>query len=408
MNQFNIKSRKKSNLIELLSTNIDKRRKYYIFLTTCYFSPDSAKAVINDLSKLLKIAEIYIYIDRKTAIAIGKEKLKTFVNSCGSDFNIELYAVDSHNLFHSKAYAAISYDDDNQINCGSLVIGSANLTGNGVTSRNGNIESLLETQEIDHLISFTRQLDSLKTLSIDDIDSFNEADNFNFKYALLQEGFFVHKWSDNLAQYLSVRYYLNDNGKERISDSAFSKAGFSIETATISKRYFNFDYNPPHLDKTETLTRQYGIETYLGYWIPYEAAESLIDQNEFDKFKKKLEQQLIEQLSHIKENIQEDLEFLCAEKVIDKPESNIPESFEDKTKKLLDNDFKLKRIFSKYEAFQLPYDISQKDEIEGLFDEMLDLIESRKNKNTSMKAFLRAIETVSLDEFNKTIEKSIK
>lgn len=406
MNQFNIKNCKKSNLIELLSTNIDKRRKYYVFLTTCYFSPDSAKAVITDLSKILKIAEIYIYIDRKTAIAIGKEKLKKFINSYNNDFNVELYAVDSHNLFHSKAYAAISYDGD-QINCGSLVIGSANLTGNGITSRNGNIESLLETQETDHLINFTRQLDLLNTLSIDDIDDFNDADKLNFKYALLQEGFFIHKWSDNLAQYLSVRYYLNDSGKERISDSAFSRAGFSIETATISKRYFNFDYNPPHLDKAKTLTKQYGIETYLGYWIPYKAAESLIDQTEFDKFRKNLEQQLTKQLSHIKENIQEDLDFLCSEKVIDKPESNIPESFEDKTKKLLGNDFKLKRIFSKYEAFQLPYDISQKDEIEELFNEMLDLIESRKKKNTSMKAFLRAIDTVSLDEFNKAIEESI-
>jgi len=66
---LHIKSNKKNQLIELLSKTPDKRRNHILYLCSCYFSPESARGIINDLNDLFKLSEVVIYIDRKTALA---------------------------------------------------------------------------------------------------------------------------------------------------------------------------------------------------------------------------------------------------------------------------------------------------------------------------------------------------
>ena len=272
INQINIKSYKKGKLLELLEKTQDKRRYHNLYLLSCYFSQDSARKLINDINDVVYLREVQIYIDRKTAVSIGEGDLYRFCESF-EDVNVKLHAVDANCLFHSKAYALISFDENNKIYCGSLVIGSANLTGQGLTNRSGNIESLLDTQDRTMLSQFIKQIGSLRIIPIEDLEEYRNSQEYNFKYALLQEGAFIHKWMGNLGQYLSVRYQLNENGRRRIGDDSFRQAGFNIEAATISKMYFNFDYEPPHLEGSKNLTRNYGIETYLGYWMPTSAIE---------------------------------------------------------------------------------------------------------------------------------------
>lgn len=406
-NQLHIKSFKKSKLIDLLLRTADKRRYHYLYLTSCYFSPQSAKNLINDLNNSIRLSEVVVYIDRKTAVSLGRDYLTTFCNSF-RNVDVKMYAIDTEYLFHSKAYALISYDEDDEISCGSLVIGSANLTGNGLTNRSGNIECLLHTSDIDLLQEFVEQIDSANVLKIQDIEKFSNAEEYNFKYALLQEGAFIHKWADNLGQYLAVRYKLNDKGKEKIGDPAFKQAGFNIETATISKKYFIFDYEPPHLENAENLTRNYGIETYLGYWLPSLALETLFDQGELEEFKNRLFGELDRQMEEIKHQITQDLEYLKEENIIEITDSDPVELFDRKAGELRSNDLKLKRIFSKYEIFYLPYDIRQKEKIEELFEEMIGLCEARKKRNATMKAFIDSISLSSLNVFRERIAETIE
>jgi hypothetical protein len=359
------------------------------------------------MKELINLTEVKIYIDRKTACCIGKTELTKF-NKSFKDIKVNLYAVETEYLFHTKAYAIISNNDDDSIVCGSLVIGSANLTGSGLTSKYGNIESLLDTQDNDCLTHFIEQILSLKLLTVEEIEKFKNADDFSFKYALLQEGCFIHKWLDNLGQYLSTRYQLNEKGKEKIGDETFRNAGFNIETATISKRYFRFEYEPPHLEDAENLTRNYGIETYLGHWIPNAALETLFEQNAFEEFKNNLKNEIELQIENIRKSIAQDLEYLKSEDIIQVTESNPIELFEKKVAELFENELKLKRIFSKYEIFNLPYDISQKENIEELFEEMVSLSESRSRKNIAMKAFLNALTKPSLDDFRDLINENIE
>jgi len=354
----------------------DKRRRHCLYLASCYFTPESAKSLINSMKSI-------------------------------KDIKVNLYAVETEYLFHTKAYAIISNNDDYSIVCGSLVIGSANLTGSGLTSKYGNIESFLDTQDNDCLTHFIEQISSLKLLTVEDIEKFKNADDFSFKYALLKEGCFIHKWLDNLGQYLSTRYQLNEKGKEKIGDETFRNAGFNIETATISKRYFKFEYEPPHLEDAENLTRNYGIETYLGYWIPNAALETLFEQNAFEEFKNNLKNEIELQIENIKKCIAQDMKYLKSEDIIQVTESNPIELFEKKVTELFENELKLKRIFSKYEIFNLPYDISQKEDIEELFEEMVSLSESRSRKNVAMKAFLNALTKPSLDDFRDLLNENI-
>ena len=405
-NHINIKTLKKNKLIELLMKSPDKRRRHCLYLASCYFTRDSAKALINNMKELINLTEVKIYIDRKTACCIGKADLTKFYKSF-NDIKVNIYAVETEYLFHTKAYAIISTDNDDSIVCGSLVIGSANLTGSGLTSKYGNIESLLDTQDNTYLIHFIEEILNLKLLAVENIEQFKNADDFSFKFALLQEGCFVHKWSDNLGAYLSTRYQLNEKGKEKIGDESFKNAGFNIETATISKRYFKFDYEPPHLENADNLKRNYGIETFLGHWIPNAALETLFEQNAFDEFKNNLKNEVELQAENISISIARDLEYLKSEDVIHVTDSNPIELFEKKVAELFENEFKLQRIFSKYEIFNLPYDTSQKTDIEELFEEMVSLSESRTKKNIAMKAFLNALTKPSLDDFRDLINENI-
>ena len=400
MRKINIKSSKKKSLVELL-LKTDKRRYHCLYLASCYFTPDAAESVINYVRQSIYLSKVIVYIDRKTACCIGKDELTKLCRKFDS-LSVELYAVDADCLFHTKAYALVSFDGNN-IHCGSLVVGSANLTGNGVINKYGNIESILDTQDIGLLDEFVAQMEKLKLLKIEEIDKFKSADSFNFRYALIQEGSFIHKWTDNLEQYLSVRYYLNENGRAKVANEAFTNAGFNMEAATISKRYFNFDYEPPHLENSENLTRNYGVETYLGYWIPNSALESLFEKDQFELFKHTLNQQLSAQMADIESSIQSDLLYLKSENVIQVTDSEPAELLKNKVKDLQTNELKLKRIFSKYEIFSLPFDISQKNKINELFEEMLSFIESRKKKNIAMKAFLGAISESSLEAFREQI-----
>ena len=215
----------------------------------------------------------------------------------------------------------------------------------------GNIESLLDTQDVDLVSEFIKGINKLKLLSIDEIDDFkNKSSSFVFKYALLLEGSFVHKWSDSLGQYLAVKYQLSDYGRDRIDgDDIFKKAGFNVDSATISKRYFKFNFESPHLEKNENLIRNFGIETYLGHWVANSALEEIFESDMFDEFCNYLKEEIYLQLDGMEKEIEKDTNYLKLEKMIDESDSNFFQSLKSKTDTLLKNKEKLKRIFSKYD-----------------------------------------------------------
>lgn len=400
--RLHIRSMKKQRLAEMLG-NIDKRRYHTLHLCSCYFDDDAARKLITEVQEFARISDVRIFIDRRAAIEYGGDYLKKFCDSF-QDIEVSINAVESNNLFHSKVYALFALDDHGSVVSGSIVLGSANLTGAGLIRRGGNYECLIDSQDAEVLEEHLSQLNKLKVLSPKQLNKFSRKEEFSFKYALLQSGLFVHKWNDNLEQYLSIRYRLSENGKSRITDQSLEVAGFNIETATVSKRYFRFDYVPEHLDDTENLLRNYGIETYLGHWLPCSVSESMFDANALGVFKERLFSEINKQCNGIEINIKKDYEYLLQEGLIEEPEINPVDSFKSKLGSLTKNELKLKRIYSKYELFYLPFDIQQKDDMLHLFDEMIDVAESRKRKNRTMKAFLESYAAFSIEKFDEVLE----
>ena len=401
-NYLHIRSMKKQCLAEMLG-HIDKRRYHTLHLCSCYFDDDAARKLITEVQEFARISDVKIFIDRRAAIEYGGDYLQEFCDSF-QDYEVSINAVESSNLFHSKVYALIALDDHGSVVSGSIVLGSANLTGAGLIRRGGNYECLIDSQDAEILEEHLSQLNKLKVLSPQQLNRFSRKEEFSFKYALLQSGLFVHKWNENLEQYLSIRYRLSENGKSRVTDQSLEVAGFNIETATVSKRYFRFDYVPEHLDNTENLLRNYGIETYLGHWLPYSVSESMFDANALDIFKERLFSEINKQVNGIEKNIQKDYEYLLQEGLIEEPEINPVDSFKSKLDGLTNNELKLKRIYSKYELFYLPFDIQQKEDILYLFEEMIDVAESRKRKNRTMKAFLESYAAFSIEKFDEALE----
>ncbi len=199
-------------------------------------------------------------------------------------------------------------------------------------------------------------------ISPKECEEFGKEDD-NFIFALLNEGQFCHKWSDSLSQYLAIKYDLNDEGRSRtMGDPLFQKTGFEIATASISKQYFNF--TPPHpVDRN--LIKKYGIETFLGHWLPYAALPNMVDDGEFQHFREELFTALNEQMPYICEAINRDYLRLELNGLING--NKAPARFREKIKELQDSNDKLYRIWSKREVFPLPYDISNRERIRDTF-----------------------------------------
>jgi hypothetical protein len=61
-------------------------------------------------------------------------------------------------------------------------------------------------------------------------------------------------------------------------------------------------------------------------------------------------------------------------------------------------------MYSKYELFYLPFDLQQKDDIIYIFNEMVEVAESRKQKNKTMRAFLESFGAFSIEKFTELLE----
>ena len=244
-------------------TDCDGRRRYYLSLATCYCTPEAVRQFIDAIQARLDIRDIYLYLDRRTAISIGHAELKAMERAYADVLSI--YAVKAGRLFHTKGYCVAAYSQDEELIDGRLAIGSANLTSPGLTDSHGNIESLAihsDLKTIGEFLEFFETTDALIALkALTDFSLDDPIDVTDFQYALLALGYFSHKWSATLAAYFSVRYHLNEAGRRRAREGIMV-AGFETDAASISKSYFDFDIQPWRLND-RYLAKKFGVESLV-------------------------------------------------------------------------------------------------------------------------------------------------
>ena len=374
------------SLLDALA-NCDRRRSYYLSLATCYCSPNAVRQFIAAIRAKLDIAEIYLYLDRRTAISVGYAELTAIEQAYPEVLSI--YAVKAGRLFHTKGYCLAAYSGDDLVH-GRLAIGSANLTSPGLTDRHGHIESLAVHSDIRTIGEFLEFFDDGDNLiALEDLTNFSPDDATDFQYALLTSGLFSHKWSATLTTYFSVRYHLNEEGRQRAQEG-IETPGFQMVAASIAKPYFDFDLHTWQSNDKD-LVRNYGIECFLGHWIPKSVVGDDEENNErFSEFKAVLFHKLDSAMDRIFRNIVQDYESLIQEGIINPQDTNPTQAFQERIEGLRNDHDQLYRIWSGRQFFEFPYDLSDVEAIQATFDDIVRTARRRKHRNKAMNAVLEA------------------
>jgi hypothetical protein len=348
-------------------------------------------------SRVQYLEKVIIYADEKE---VQKRycDIKDFLNRFRG-IDVEFNVVNCDRLFHSKAYALIAFDD-NVIVSGGLVVGSGNLTGNGVTSQSGNIESFLASNDIDDIQEFWDRTQYLNCVSFSEWTPRDE----NLNEFIVNSGVFLHLWTDNdySNQKLLLKYDLTEDYKQKIKEdqSTLNKLNFDINANTISKRYFIL---PDSDVSTEGWKRNYLIETYLGYWIPKTVLKQLTNKTDdegLNSFKEKVCQSLNEQYEDVRSTIESDYNTLVQENIIKKivdnsgKERNPAADIFEKINDFCKNENAIARLYYKYDEFDFPYDEHNdeyEEKIEEMIDCMNDTVGSYKNSRKVFVAYRDAM-----------------
>lgn len=395
---FNTAKGKSSRLINTLQSNVDNRKKYQLSIFTCYLADDLAKVsnFIDEISTGVKLTDIKLYIDARECIRIGIEKLREFEESYADYYiSLEVIAIDTPNLFHSKAYALLSHDEKT----GALAVGSANFSDAGIFSkrRNSNYETLLLTNDVRAVKEFLSLQDINKKnfKNLEELEEYKK-ESYSFKYALLQQGKFVHKWSETFNQYFAIRYKLSEKGKNKIRNGVLKDLGFTTDAETISRQFLDLSTIKQSDEADEqqfnSVLRR-GIETFLGHWLPLSLIQEVDnDINNTEYAFNILSNNVGQQLEVLKQSIMEAFETLKNEGFIaetDLDKDPILE-LENKLNNLKDDQVKLSRMWYRFYVFDLPYDLSRKNDIEKLYDDLIAKAQSKKRKYATVRGVLEA------------------
>ena len=383
-------------------TDCDRRRSYYLSLATCYCTPEAVREFIDAIQAKLRIAKIHLYLDRRIAISIGHADLRAMEQAFPDVLSI--YAVKAGRLFHTKGYCVAAYSQDDEVIDGRLAIGSANLTSPGLTGRHGNIESLAihsDPETIGEFLEFFETTDTLIALkNLTNFSRDDPADVSDFQYALLTFGSFLHKWSATLASHFSVRYQLNEEGRRRVrerSPEEIESLDFQMEVASIAKPYFHFDLKGWRPPDDGNLVRNFGIECFLGHWIPKSVVDGDKEDNQrFREFKAALFSCLDSKMDGICQSIERDYELLTGQKIIEERNVDPIQAFRDKREALWKDEVQLRRIWSGRHFFDFPYDPGDIGAIRETFDDIVHTALRRRRRNTAMRAVMDAVKERSL------------
>ncbi len=108
--KFFFENDKKEYIAQCLLKAFIGDKSYKLILVSCYFTIKSCEKLLKNIYINVRpnLSKIEIYIDRITAINIGKEKIEFWLSSLPIKINVELKIWNNNNLFHSKAYCLLA------------------------------------------------------------------------------------------------------------------------------------------------------------------------------------------------------------------------------------------------------------------------------------------------------------
>ena len=147
----------------------------------------------------------------------------------------------------------------------------------------------------------------------------------------------------------------------------------------------------------DDLTTGYGIECFLGRWVP----KSVLRGNEktkkqIKKFRRTLFGKLDKEMSALQKTISQDYKAFIQDGIIDELDTKPTTRFRGRVEALRMDDDLLDRIWSGRYFFELPYDIGDTQEIAETYEDILLTSNLSKRKNKTMKAIIEANEARDL------------
>jgi len=383
----------------LANNFIDASKKLYrkaqhrheLSILTCYFDIEAIRRLVEELTKEVKLTEIYIIVDASDVNKIGVDVLDDEFNEMGIDFRIDC----SKKLLHAKAYRLRQYTAKDKWAGGILIVSSGNATNNGLYGIN---------TELGYLSNLKKDLDDFDDLYDDiwekayDLDKFKKRKREKTRYYdLLVSGVFLHKWEGNFNQLFSAKYTINKEAvSEMEQDEDLIEWGVKFGK-TLSISIFDFSEIKQYKISKEFF-KMFTIETYLGRWCPISAwiyINNCLKKKGSTSKKQEILRSKLSSLNEAKRTLKYRQDRLLDKKYIKQPKSNHIATWEQNVKKISSqSDVLFERLLVGYESFKLPYNKND-DEIEELYNSLLKSAEISRSKSVVKKWLIKKRDSAS-------------
>ncbi|MGQ3073452.1 MAG: hypothetical protein ACT7A5_20490 [Ferrovibrionaceae bacterium] len=390
------------NLLDEITTSLGdlerrKQRRHELRILSCYVDFGALKHMIKVISQEVRLTSVVLMFEmmeiyRKRRPNEARADLKRLKDWCErQNCSFDFLAVRAGALVHAKAYCVVQQVDDRVAN-GLLWIGSGNATrqGLGLSGTASNVELSMTSTKKGDLKLFFAAWDQLAEKAQDISKLAQLADEYAFKYALLASGIFLHDWKEGLRSRLAVRYHLSAAAREAGGNTELSALGLTVERATATRN--PFAHNLPWGKSRQLPTgfiKNCTVDTWLGRWCPQAiwdiAQDELAQDDAFNDFKSSFSAATgPEQLDAMMKAEAEVEKTLLARGLV-KPEPERLQRWKQRVGQIRDNDVQLERIFFRFEPVLLPYDFSDRDEIEDLYENLLESIALRRKLNIASR-----------------------
>ncbi len=378
-----------------------RQRRHELWILTCYINLQHLTALVVELLARVRITDVYLAFDISEVFRLGQQEarrqLGELVSWCRQqDIEFEYKALSAPALVHAKGYAVLQRVNDH-VDDGVVLVTSANFTQAGFFNER-NVELGYVSRLKRDLRSFEDAYNQLwddygRSVEISALASSSEL----FPHALLSSGVFLHKWDGSLSQIVGMKYRLTEEAKQR-STLAQELADLGLEPGdTATQQVLTLDSVPGKVFPAKFI-KNFTVETYCGRWCPMEAWEEALrhvpEINEFAaRFRTATTDEILDECVLVAARRQS----ILVERQLIKP---LPESFNENWRQRLvalrANSSKLDRLFTGYEKFDLPYDASNQEAIQSLYESLLESVSLSRRRNVVMKKVLAADESRNL------------
>lgn len=388
-------------------------RSHEIWALTCYIEADALKSLIDAVSERVRLTYVAIYFNYAEALKYRVNESKQLVDVLdelieeykGDGITVEWFPIHvPGKLVHAKAYAVVQWDGQRDgIRRGCLLTTSGNLTSRGLgTSDNMNVEIGYQSNTKKDLWAFSNLLEVLYENYSVDITNYSFNEDYLFKYALLSNAVYLYRWQGNLVSEMSLRFTLNESKKRdivKVNEELVSMGFHSDENSlSISRNYINLS-GKPNNPFPSNYRKLLCIETFIGYWCPrsiWNYTKNVVSNNMEHFINWFHERTNDDALKKACEEAKQHEERLLKLGFIKRNKDRL-KKWKKKIRGLRRDEARLERLHWQYECFELPYDVTNQDGIEELYESLTGTIQLKEKRFMSVVKAKRAILSRSLE-----------